>query len=77
MSRVFYKLFLISIAPIFLEALGWKKSKEYKGRWVDPNNKSGMPQFTHYAWYVSRLRVQNRTDTKTIKLTNSDLAKLS
>ncbi len=67
--------------PLMLKRLGWilvndddTNQNITDMRWIDPNDPQGSPQTTTYAWYVSQLRVQNRTDTKYLKLTNSDLA---
>lgn len=69
-----------SLIPFMLESLGWKRadpSKWNEERWIDPNQPESTPSTSHYAWYVSQLRVQNRTDTTTLKLTNTDLAEIT
>lgn len=64
------------LIPFILQSLGWKKVKfsETEDRWIDPNQPECTPSTSTYAWYVSKLRVENRTDTKFVKLTNGDIA---
>lgn len=63
-----------------LLALGWKKTIKFnEERWLDPNDCNAhnrTPETLQYAWYVSRMRVKNRTDTKFLTLTNADLTNL-
>jgi hypothetical protein len=69
---------LTALTPFILLSLGWLKSSACESdsdlRWIDPNSPETTPVSNTYAWKVSKLRVQNRTDTKTLKVTNSDLA---
>ncbi len=63
--------------PDMLIQLGWEKvAMGDQIRWRDPNAPDITPSTTEYAWYVSKLRVSNRTDTRTLRLTNADLAQL-
>ncbi|MGR5347424.1 hypothetical protein [Vibrio mediterranei] len=66
------------MAGALLELLGWVRDSSYasRNRWIDPNNPNGTAVCTEYALFVSRMRVVNRTDTATLKLTNEDLAQL-
>ncbi|ELP6118977.1 hypothetical protein QTV43_000090 [Vibrio vulnificus] len=66
------------LIPMCLGQLGWiavtLNSSEV--RWIDPNSPDSTPNTTTYAWYVSQMRVKNRSDTKFHRFTNGDLADL-
>lgn len=64
-----------AMIPTVLKALGWK-AVEDGSKWIDPNQPDNRPCSIDYAWYVSQMRVQNRTDTKHLKVTNQDLAEM-
>ncbi|MGR5558323.1 hypothetical protein ACQKQC_18795 [Vibrio fortis] len=61
-----------------LSHLGWVAvlSNCDEVRWIDPNQPENTPTTTTYAWYVSKMRVKNRSDTKYHSFTNGDLADL-